>query len=258
MSSTPDMTRIVPELSVRRGRAAIEFYKAAFGAVEDYRVGGTDDHEEVVAQLSVGDATFWVADESPAHHNFSPESIGGATARILLIVDDPAAVVERAVAAGATEVDPVGNEHGWRLGRIRDPFGHHWEVGRPLGVWPPEQPWAERRLGALYDAFNARDADAALAAMVEDVDWPNVWEGGRVRGREAVRGYWARQWAEVDPHVEPEAIVPLPDGRVAVEVRQTVRDFEGRVVVEGHVRHIYELRGGLVARMDVEEPAAGG
>jgi PhnB protein len=132
----PD-ARILPQLSVRRGRAAIEFYKTAFGAVEDYRVGGTDAHEPVVAQLSVGDASFWVADESPAHGNFSPESLGGATVRMLLIVDDPEAAVARAAAAGAAVIAPVGEEHGWRLGRIADPFGHHWEIGTPLGPWPP-------------------------------------------------------------------------------------------------------------------------
>jgi PhnB protein len=80
---------IQPELSVRRGREAIEFYAAAFGAVEDYRVGSTDEHEPVVAQLSVGEASFWVSDESPAHGNFSPESVGGATTRMLLVVEDP-------------------------------------------------------------------------------------------------------------------------------------------------------------------------
>jgi PhnB protein len=122
---------------VRRGRAAVEFYKAAFGAVEVYRVGGTDDHEEVVAQLSVGAASFWVSDESPPNRTFSPESLGGGTVRMLLIVDDPAVVVERAVTAGATEISPVGEEHGWRLGRIADPFGHQWEIGRPLVPWPP-------------------------------------------------------------------------------------------------------------------------
>jgi PhnB protein len=125
------------QLSVRHGRAAIEFYKAAFGAVEDYRVGGTDDHEEVVAQLSVGNASFWVADESPRHGNLSPQTLGGGTVRMLLIVDDPRATVERATAAGATQVHPVSEEHGWRLGRIEDPFGHHWEIGRPLIAWPP-------------------------------------------------------------------------------------------------------------------------
>ena len=131
-------TSIVPQLSVRRGRAAVEFYKAAFGAVEDYRVGGTDDEEDVVAKLSVGNASFWVSDESPPHRNFSPESLGGATVRMLLIVEDPDSLIERAIAAGATEISALGEEHGWRLGRIEDPFGHHWEIGKPLIAWPPE------------------------------------------------------------------------------------------------------------------------
>ena len=131
-------TNIWPQLSVRRGLAAIEFYKAAFGAVEDYRVGGTADDENVVAQLSVGEASFWVSDESPEDRNFSPESLGGGTVRILLVVDDPESVVERAIAAGAKQIYPVGEGHGWRLGRIEDPFGHHWEIGKPLVAWPPK------------------------------------------------------------------------------------------------------------------------
>jgi PhnB protein len=130
-------TSILAQLSVRGGRAAVAFYQDAFGAVEVYRVGGTDEHEAVVSQLSVGSASFWVADESPPHGNFSPESVGGATTRMLLIVEDPKAVVARAVAAGAMEIHPVGEQHGWLLGRIEDPFGHHWEIGKPLGDWPP-------------------------------------------------------------------------------------------------------------------------
>jgi PhnB protein len=123
---------VAPQLSVRRGREAVEFYKAAFGAVERHRVGGTDEHPDVVAELAVGDATFWVADESPEHANFSPETLGGGTVRLLLVVDDPDAAVERAKAAGAREVYPVAEEHGWRLGRVEDPYGHHWEIGKPL------------------------------------------------------------------------------------------------------------------------------
>ena len=125
------------QLSVRNGRAAVEFYKHAFGAVEVFRFGGTDDLEEVVAQLAVGNSMFWVEDESPPHGNFSPESVGGATVRMLLIVDDPESVLARAVAAGATEISPVQDEHGWKLGRIDDPFGHRWEIGTPQGDWPP-------------------------------------------------------------------------------------------------------------------------
>ena len=123
-------TAIAPMPSVRNGKKAIEFYKAAFGAGELYRV--ESESGEVVAQLSVGDAEFWLADESPEHFNFSPESLGGGTVRIVMIVEDPDATFERAVAAGATMVWPVDNQYGWRIGRIVDPFGHHWEIGKPL------------------------------------------------------------------------------------------------------------------------------
>jgi PhnB protein len=129
---------IQPELFVRRGRAAVEFYKAAFGAAEVHRVGGTDDHEAVVSQLAVGTASFWVHDESPGSANLSPESVGGCTVRLLLVVDDPGAVAARAVAAGATELSAVGDVHGGRVGRIADPFGHHGEIGTPLVPWPPQ------------------------------------------------------------------------------------------------------------------------
>ncbi|GAA4352211.1 VOC family protein [Angustibacter luteus] len=128
---------VVAQLSVRRGREAVDFYRAAFGAVEVYRVGGTDDDPELVSQLQIAGTTFWVADESPAHGNPSPETVGGCTTRLLLVVDDPDAVVTQAVGAGAREVQPVTEDYGWRLGRIEDPFGHHWEVGHPLGAWPP-------------------------------------------------------------------------------------------------------------------------
>jgi PhnB protein len=128
---------ISPELSVRRGREAVDFYTSAFGAVELHRVGGTDEHEDVVCQLGIGDASFWVSDESPEHKNFSPETLGGSSVRLLLVVGDPHGVVARAVSSGATEVVPVREAHGWLLGRIEDPFGHHWEIGKPLGAWPP-------------------------------------------------------------------------------------------------------------------------
>jgi PhnB protein len=130
------VTALMPELAVRGGRRALAFYAEAFGAVVEYQVGGTDEHEPVVAQLAVGGARFWVNDESPGHGSNSPESVGGPTARMLLVVDDPDAVQARAVAAGAAEEAAVEEQHGWRLGRVRDPFGHHWEIGRPPPSWP--------------------------------------------------------------------------------------------------------------------------
>ena len=123
-------TSIAPMLSVRQGAKAVEFYKAAFGAGELFRMD--DESGSVVARLSVGEAEFWVADESPEHLNFSPESLGGGTVRMVMIVEDPHGAFERAVGAGANIVWPVSKRYGWLLGRIVDPFGHHWEIGKPL------------------------------------------------------------------------------------------------------------------------------
>jgi len=122
-------TSIAPWLSLRGGAKAVEFYKSAFGAVELFRL---EDGGSALARLSINGAEFWMSDESPENHNFSPESIGGSTVRIILTVADPDAVFARAVAAGAKQVYPVTDEHEWRIGRVVDPFGHHWEIGRPL------------------------------------------------------------------------------------------------------------------------------
>src|SRR5579862_2325615 len=122
-------TTIAPWLCLRGGARAVDFYKAAFGAKELFRLDAGDG---VVARLSVDGAEFWLSDESPENHNFSPESLGGITVRIIITVADPDAVFARAIKAGAKEVFPVVDEHGWRIGRVVDPFGHHWEIGRPL------------------------------------------------------------------------------------------------------------------------------
>jgi PhnB protein len=128
------MAGIQPELWVDAPREAVAFYEAAFGATVLHRAGHGDD---IVAQLGVGDAAFWVASAAASMKRLSPRAIDGATSRTLLVVDDPEGVVRRAVAAGATQSPAVGDEHGWRVGRIIDPFGHEWEIGRPLGDWPP-------------------------------------------------------------------------------------------------------------------------
>jgi ketosteroid isomerase-like protein len=109
----------------------------------------------------------------------------------------------------------------------------------------------ERRLRAVYDAFNRRDIEAVLVALHHDVDWPNAWEGGRVHGRDAVREYWTRQFAAIDGRVEPQSFTVTDDGRVSVGVHQVVRSLDGALLADQVVTHVYTFRDGLVERMDV-------
>ena len=127
---TSRVCSVTPMLSVRNGAGAVEFYKSAFGAVEVFHM--EDPGGSVVSRLSVEGAEFWLSDESPEHGNFSPDSLGGGSVRLLLTVPDPDVVFAKALAAGAQEVLAVAEEHGWRLGRVADPFGHHWEIGCPV------------------------------------------------------------------------------------------------------------------------------
>ena len=121
---------LAPWLSVRDGAKALAFYKNAFEATEIFCLYGPDGG--VVARLSIDGSEFWLSDESPENANFSPETLGGGTVKMLLTVPDPDATVARVLAAGATEVHPVSEDHGWRMGRVADPFGHHWEIAREL------------------------------------------------------------------------------------------------------------------------------
>jgi len=117
-------------------------------------------------------------------------------------------------------------------------------------------------LKGLYDRFNARDIGGVLTALADDVAWANGMDGGHVHGREAVRAYWTRQWAVVSPHVEPIGFHRTEDGAIIADVRQSVRDLDGRPL-EGQahglkdkmVRHVFRLRGGRVARFDIEDAA---
>ncbi len=120
---------IAPWLSVRESAKAVDFYKAAFGATEVYRLEAGDG---VVSRLAIEESEFWVSDESPEHGNFSPETLNGGSVRMILTVADPDAAFAQACSAGASEVYPVSEEYGWRVGRVVDPFGHHWEIGREI------------------------------------------------------------------------------------------------------------------------------
>src|SRR3989475_10531641 len=118
-TGTSVVCSVAPMLSVRNGARAVEFYKAAFGAIEVYRV--EDPGGSVVSRLSIDGAEVWLSDESPEHGNFSPESLGGGSARMILTVPDPDAMFAQALAAGAREGGAVGGADGGGLGRVVDP-----------------------------------------------------------------------------------------------------------------------------------------
>jgi PhnB protein len=122
-------TSIAPWLSVRNGLRAVEFYKSAFGAIETYRLDMPDGG--LVVKLAVEGAEFWVSGESVDDDQLQPETLGGDSVRMILTVKDPDAVFDQALKAGATQIFAVEEAHGWRLGRLADPFGLHWEIGHP-------------------------------------------------------------------------------------------------------------------------------
>jgi ketosteroid isomerase-like protein len=117
-------------------------------------------------------------------------------------------------------------------------------------------------LERIYDRFNARDIDGVLAVLADDVVWANGMDGGYVHGREAVREYWTRQWSLVRPHVEPVGFHRTADGAILAEVRQSVRDLDGKPLQEQThglkdktVGHLFRLRDGKVARFDIQDAA---
>jgi PhnB protein len=122
-------TSIAPWLAVGDGAKAVAYYTEAFGATDVYRLDG-DNGSVAVAQLKIGDAAFWVQEDIES----SPASIGRGSVRMVLTVNDPDAFFDQAIAAGATQVAGVHEEHGWRTGRVTDPFGHDWEFSRPLAT----------------------------------------------------------------------------------------------------------------------------
>lgn len=123
-------TSIAPWLSVKNSPRAVDFYKSAFGAVESYRLEAPDGG--LVVRLSVSGAEFWLSNESTGDQQPNKEPLGGDSVRMILTVPDPDSIFAKALEAGAKPVFPVGEEHGWRLGRLIDPFGLHWEIGKPI------------------------------------------------------------------------------------------------------------------------------
>jgi nuclear transport factor 2 (NTF2) superfamily protein len=114
-----------------------------------------------------------------------------------------------------------------------------------------ETPDNSSLLRHVYDRFNARDMETVVAALHEDVLWANGMEGGYVRGRDAVRSYWTRQWAKIDPHVEPVKFSKAPGGETVVRVHQVVHDLNGGLLADREVSHIFQIEDGLVRRFDI-------
>ena len=110
-------------------------------------------------------------------------------------------------------------------------------------------------LNFLYNRFNARDMETVLAALHETVTWANGMEGGHVHGHDGVRSYWTRQWAMIDPHVEPVGFSRGPEGEIVVEVHQVVHDLDGALLLDQMVGHIFRIKDGLVRCFDIRDAA---
>ncbi|MCW4468182.1 nuclear transport factor 2 family protein [Flavobacterium sp. MFBS3-15] len=110
----------------------------------------------------------------------------------------------------------------------------------------------ENLIHKAYAAFNSRDIDAALSTFHPEVEWPKAFEGGYVRGHEAIRDYWTRQWGEINPNVDPAGISERDNGTIEVTVHQLVKDLQGGVLFDGTVKHIYTVQDGLLRKMDIE------
>jgi hypothetical protein len=106
-----------------------------------------------------------------------------------------------------------------------------------------------------YSAFNQRDIDGALALMTPDVSWPKASEGGKIVGKEEIRAYWTRQWSEFDPHVEPLTMTEEDGGKTRVRVHQLVKSLQGDVLSDSEVLHVFTVRSGLIAVMDLGDEA---
>jgi PhnB protein len=130
MKNSSIATSIAPWLSVANGAKAVNFYKAAFGAIETYRLEMPDGG--LVVKFSVDGAEFWISAESSSNDEPGTQPLGGDTVRLILTVADPDRLFDQALKAGAAQIFPVGEEHGWRLGRLVDPFGLHWEIGHQI------------------------------------------------------------------------------------------------------------------------------
>jgi len=127
----PDVEQLTPMLTVREAAAAVEWYAVNLGAREVARAASPTG--QLVVELEVGGHAIAIVDENPSALNLSPTALGGTSVRLSLVVADPDSLAERLLRAGAREVFPVADQpYGMRQGRVEDPFGHHWLIGRRI------------------------------------------------------------------------------------------------------------------------------
>ena len=177
------------------------------------------------------------------------------TIRLGFTVESLTATLKSLETLGASVLKPPSITQWGHRAVLLDPDGREVEINEPPKIKSEVTMLTNRDLlTKVYKAFNARDIDAVLAFMCPDVDWPNGWEGGRVYGHEGVRDYWSRQWAAIDPYVEPVGFDADETGRAVVKVHQVVRNMEGNVISEGIVDHIYLIEGGLIKSMEIGKP----
>jgi hypothetical protein len=112
---------------------------------------------------------------------------------------------------------------------------------------------AQELIARAYSAFNQRDVDGTLALMSEHVSWPKASEGGRVVGKQAIREYWTRQWAEFDPRVDVLEVVDRAPGKTGVKVHQLVKNLQGDILSDTQLWHVYTIANGLIERMDITD-----
>jgi catechol 2,3-dioxygenase-like lactoylglutathione lyase family enzyme len=235
-------------LRTTRIGACLEFYQALGLTLVEEKHGKGAVHDS----SSSNGITIEIYPET---RKKSAENRAESTIRLGFMVESLAATLESLETLGATVLKPPAITQWGHHAVLLDPDGREVEINEPPKIKSEVTMLTNRDvLTKVYNAFNARDIDAVLAYMCADVDWPNGWEGGRVHGHEGVRDYWTRQWAAIDPCVEPVGFDTDETGRAVVKVHQVVRNLEGNVISEGMVDHVYLIEDGLIKSMEIRKP----
>ena len=243
----PEASLSLLVLRTERIGACLEFYRRLGLTLVEEKHGKGPVHYS----SSFNGITIEIYPETQKNHT---ENRAERTIRLGFTVESRAATLEFLEALGAVVLKPPSITQWGHRAVVLDPDGREVEINEPLKIKSEITMLTNYDLlTKVYNAFNARDIDAVLAVMCADVDWPNGWEGGRVYGHQGVRDYWSRQWAAIDPHVEPVDFDTDETGRTVVKVHQVVSDLEGNLISEGLVEHVYLIEDSLIKRMEIRE-----